>query len=163
MILVADASPLIFLAKLNRLELIRPLFGKNILVPQLVVDEVMLPTLPPDEELALQRFFEKATIEKIHPTKKKSLSLSVADMAVYDLAAERKADFILTDDRLLRRLLIAEKLVPLGTIGILIYATKKELLTKQETRSCLDDLIKKHHLRIGIELFKRILEQLDSM
>ena len=163
MIVLTDASPLIFLAKLDRLDLIGRLFGKDILVPSLVSEEVLLPPLPPGEELRLRRFLESAMIVKVGKSRKKSLSLSRADLAVYQLAIERKANYVLSDDKLLRALLATEGLVPLGTIGILMHAVNKELLTKEEARSGLDELIKKHNLRISIELFERVLEQLDSI
>lgn len=163
MIVVTDASPLIFLAKLDRLDLIERLFGKDILVPSLVSDEVLLPPLPPEEELRLRRFLESATIVKVGKSRKKSFSLSRADLAVYQLAIERKANYILSDDKLLRALLAAEGLVPLGTIGLLMHAANKGVLTKEEARSGLDELIRNHKLRISIELFERVLEQLDSI
>jgi len=163
MIVVTDASPLIFLAKLDRLDLIERLFGKDILVPSLVSDEVLLPPLPPEEELRLRRFLDSATIVKVGKSRKQSLSLSRADLAVYQLAIERKANYILSDDKLLRALLTTEGLVPLGTIGLLMLAANKGILTKEETRSGLDELIKKHNLRISIELFERVLEHLNSI
>ena len=161
MIIVTDAAPLIFLAKLNRLDLISQLFGKNILVPALIADEVLHPPLPPGEELRLQRFLKTATIAKTLKSRKKSTSLSRADLAVYELAVKRKADYVLSDDKLLRTLLATEGLVPLGTLGLLVHATTKELLTKEEARNDLDQLINNHKLRISIELYKRVLQQLD--
>lgn len=163
MIVVSDASPLIFLAKINRLELIGLLFGKDILVPSLVSDEVLLPPLPAGEELRLQRFLESTIIVKVGKSRRKSLSLSRADLAVYQLAIDRKADVVLSDDKLLRALLRAEGLAPLGTLGLLMHAAEKGILSKEETRSDMDELIKNHNLRISIELFERVVEHLDSI
>jgi predicted nucleic acid-binding protein len=161
MIVVADAAPLIFLAKLDRLGLIRQLFGTDILVPRLVAEEVLRPPLPPVEEMILQRFLSSVTVVAVSKSRKKASALSQADLAVYQLAIGRKADYVLTDDRLLRALLDAEGLVPQGTLGILMHALQKGILSKNETRRCIDDLVRKYNLRIGIELFERILERLD--
>lgn len=163
MIIVTDAALLIFLAKLNRLDLIGQLFGKDILVPSWVAEEVLLPPLPPGEEMRLQRFLDSARIIHVGKSRKKSLSLSRADLSIYQLAIDRKADYVLCDDKLLRALLTAEGLVPLGTLGLLIHATAKGLLSKEETQSDIDQLINNHKLRIGIELYKQVLEQLDSI
>ena len=163
MIVVADAAPLIFLAKLDQLQLIQKLFGEKILIPLLVADEVLRPPLPPDEELRLQRFLDSTTVITVRKSKKKSLSLSPADLAVYQLALDRKASIVLSDDKLLRSLLTAEGLSPIGTLGILMHATKSKLLTKTETRNCIDNLVGQHNLRIGIELYEHILECLDAI
>ena len=163
MIVVADAAPLIFLAKLDQLKLIPQLFGKNILIPSLVANEVLRPPLPPGEELRLQRFLDSTTVIPVKKSRKKSLSLSPADLAVYQLALDQKANVVLSDDKLLRSLLTAEGLSPMGTLGILIHATKNKLLTKPAARSCIDDLVGQHNLRIGIELYEYILESLNAV
>ena len=56
MIVVADASPLIFLGKLGQLDLICRLFGKKILVAEAVRDEILSPTISPAEERLLLSF-----------------------------------------------------------------------------------------------------------
>ncbi len=162
MTLVSDAAPLIFLAKLDRLELIKKLFGETIFVPKRVADEVLSPPLPPDEELTLQRFLQSVHIIDVHVSRKKPTSLSLADLSVHQLAVEQKADIVLSDDKLLRRLLQAEGLTPIGTLGLLIRATEKGYLSKNKVRRCLDDLIKKHRFRISIELFECVLEHLEK-
>ena len=163
MIVVADAAPLIFLAKLDQLPLIPQLFGKKILVPSRVADEVLRPPLPPGEELRLQHFLDSTTIVTVRKSRKKSLSLSPADLTVYQLALDRKANIILSNDKLLRSLLTAEGLSPMGTLGILMHATKNKLPTQPAARNCINDLVGKHHLRIGIELYEHILKCIDSI
>ncbi len=162
MILVSDAAPLIFLAKLDRLELIKKLFGEAIFIPKRVADEVLNPPLPPDEELTLQRFLQSVHIIYVHVSPKNQTSLSLADLSVCQLAVEQKADVVLSDDKLLRRLLQAEGLTPLGTLGLLIRAMEKGVLSKSDVRRCLGELIKKHRFRISIELFECVLEHLQN-
>jgi len=54
MIVVADASPLIFLAKIRRLALVPRLLGRDIRVPRAVRDEVLPPGVDPAEEDAAE-------------------------------------------------------------------------------------------------------------
>lgn len=160
MMVVADASPLIFLAKIRRLNLIARLFGHTIIIPDSVAAEVLRPPLPPDEERLLQEFIDSIQIESVSVSRKNSSALSRADMAVCQLALKRKAGLVLTDDKLLRALLVAENLKPLGTLGILIHAVEKELIKKTDAKTDLETLVKKHGFRISIELFERVLERL---
>ncbi len=56
MIVVADAAPLIFLAKINQLSLITELFNAEILIPSVVSKEILGPVIPPSEERMLTAF-----------------------------------------------------------------------------------------------------------
>jgi len=53
MILVADAAPLIFLAKINQLSLLAELFKAEIFVPSAVSKEISGPEHPPEEKRLL--------------------------------------------------------------------------------------------------------------
>jgi hypothetical protein len=57
---LCDASPLIFLAKLDRLALIKDVLGGNICVLRLVVDEVCRSDAPPVELSRLIRFWRRS-------------------------------------------------------------------------------------------------------
>ncbi len=65
MIVVADASPLIFLAKLKRLELIPRLLGHDIRVPRRVYREVLGPRVESVERSVLELFFSGCSIEVV--------------------------------------------------------------------------------------------------
>jgi len=148
------------LAKLDQLALIGRLFGEEIFVPSLVVDEVLRPPLPPGEELCLQRFLDSCTVVVVQDSGRKSLSLSSADLAVCQLAIERDAALVLSDDKLLRSLLTVEGLVPMGTLGLLMHAAKKDILPRSAVRVCIDELVGKYNLRISIALYEHFLEKL---
>ena len=60
MIIVADASPVIFLGKIRRLPLISRLLKGTILVPELIADEIMASPISPAEARVLGRFLEDA-------------------------------------------------------------------------------------------------------
>ncbi|MBN2685993.1 MAG: DUF3368 domain-containing protein [Pontiellaceae bacterium] len=163
MIIIADAAPLIFLAKLNRLQLMRALFGPEIYIPSQVAEEILRPPLPPGEELLLQRFIDAVSVINTEVIRNNPQALSIADFAVHQLAVERNADLVLSDDKLLRSLLIAEGIRPTGTLGILIHAVKKNLQTKETVRKQIDTLIRQYHFRISIELYEHILEILEQI
>ncbi len=50
MLLIADAAPIIFLAKIRQLGLMTDVFKARILMPAAVEKEILGPPVPPDEE-----------------------------------------------------------------------------------------------------------------
>ncbi|MAE63029.1 MAG: hypothetical protein CMJ18_02050 [Phycisphaeraceae bacterium] len=69
MILVADASPLIFLGKLDQLDLVRRGYPGEILVPEVVRDEILEPPVPPHEHLIITAFLEECEVVVVRPPK----------------------------------------------------------------------------------------------
>lgn len=163
MILVADASPLIFLGKAGQLELLPALFPGELLVPASVRDEVMAPPLPPAEELVLTRFLERCSIVTVEVLSHFGAGLSRADGEVLTLAVARRADRLLADERLLRRAAQTEGLTAIGTLGVLLAALRAGRLTPEETRGTVDELIREHRFRIGIEVYQAVLERISSL
>ena len=62
-LIVCDASPLIFLAKMRRLDLIFNPLGNDVIVLKCVVDDVMTPVKPVSaERVRLQQFMERVWV-----------------------------------------------------------------------------------------------------
>jgi predicted nucleic acid-binding protein len=154
MILVADAAPLIFLAKINQLPLISGLFDAEILIPAAVKNEVLGLDVPPDEERLLTGFLSSCRILALSKPTRFAKALSFADNCILTLAAEKQADMILSDDRLLRKTAAIEGLRVIGTIGVLIRAAKFSLLTQKKSVEMLDELVKDHNFRISTRVYE---------
>ena len=86
--------------------------------------------------------------------------MSAADNAALTLAIRRKATLLLCDERVTRLMAENEGIRPLGTLGILLRATRAGLLTRRETRQMVDLLIRAHGFRIGIELYQAVLAEI---
>ena len=56
----------------------------------------------------------------------------------------------------------AEGIRPLGTLGVLLRAMRKDLLSPVETRKLVDVLIRLHSFRIGIEVYQAVLAEIES-
>lgn len=162
MIVVADASPLIFLAKIRRLPLIHRMFGREVFLPANVRDEILGPAADPGETPELESFLKLCRIETVQRPKQFAASLSRADSAALTLALRRKANFLLCDDRQLRRLAETQGIRPLGTLGILLRAMQRGQQSPQETRAAVDLLIRRHNFRIGVEVYQRVIEEIES-
>lgn len=117
MVLIADASPLIFLAKVNQLHLIMKLFKASILLPKVVEQEIMGQDIPPDEERILSIFLGHCQVIDVSTPVVYAEGLSFADNCVLGLAQTEQAGIILSDDRLLRRVAVIEGFQVIGTLG----------------------------------------------
>jgi predicted nucleic acid-binding protein len=156
MIVVCDASPLIFLAKLNRLDLISPLLGPDVVVLQCVVDEVLESGRAGDIELRrLRVFLKSARIVDFRETAWSSGRLSASDRQTLTYAVQQRARWLLADERLLRRIATEEGLATIGTLGLIAAAAKYGLITPKEALADIDAAVSKHGFRISIALYQR--------
>lgn len=160
--LVADSAPVIFLGKLDRLSLVRRLFDAEIIVPPLVRDELLPRSLPPDERQRLAAFLEGCRIVDPRETESLAVGLSQADNAILRLAKEQRADVVISDDRLLRRIAAIEGTGVIGTLGILVLATRRGVLPATETESLLSDLVRHHSFRISTAVYDASLRAIRT-
>ncbi len=162
MIVVADASPLIFLAKLRPLGLVSRLLGGDILIPRIVHTEVMQPGTDPVELETLASFFSQCTIQTVTRPRAYATAMSAADNAALTLAVRRKAAFLLCDERVTRLMAENEGIRPIGTLGVLLRAHQADLLPRLEVRRMVDLLIQAHGFRIGVETYQGVLAHLEQ-
>jgi predicted nucleic acid-binding protein len=162
MIIVADASPLIFLAKIGQLGLISLLFPGRHLVPRSVRTEVLTAPITPAEELTLQNFLKSCQIAVVPKPQRYAVALSSADNEVLTLAVRRQATFLLSDDRLLRQLTVVEGIRPMGTLGILLRAMEQGLVTRIQARQWVETLVQQHQFRISIEVYDATLQRIEQ-
>ena len=156
MILVLDAAPVIFLAKINRLPLLAKLFDADILIAEAVRDELFGPEVPPDEERLLTTFLTNCQIAQIRKPDIFAGALSFADNCILTLAHREHADLVLSDDRLVRKLTVIEGIRVVGTLGVLLHAKNKKLLSAIETLSLIDQLVEEHNFRISIRVYETV-------
>ena len=161
MTVVADACPLIFLAKIRCLDLLERLFGSGICLAESVRRESVAGPLTPAEAETLARFLEAAVVERVPAVRKHAAALSRADHETLALALKRKAGLLLTDDRLLRELAVFEGVRPMGTLGVLLLAVRKGLLAKRAAKGHVDTLVRLHGFRISIEVYEAVARELD--
>ncbi|MBU0677015.1 MAG: DUF3368 domain-containing protein [Verrucomicrobia bacterium] len=163
MTVVCDASPLIFLCKLRRLDLLPEILGGELLIPDDIERELFAAPVNPAEEALLRRFLKKhSRVVRIRPRGFRTSALSKADRTVLTLAAREKAAGIVSDDRLLRDLAEVEGIKPIGTLGILLKALRVGILTPEDARDALHALIAEHGFRISIQLYEAVLSTIGK-
>jgi len=160
MIIVADASPIIFLAKVRRLDLIHELLGEDIRIPRVVCKKLVVPGVDPVEKETITDFLANCRVEPVQKPRRFATAMSVADNAALTLAIRSKADFLLCDERVTRAMAEMEGIRPLGTLGILLRATRMKIISKRDARRLVDLLVSTHSLRIGVEVYQAVLKAL---
>ena len=167
---VSDSTPLILLAKIGRLDLLKTLFT-NIYIPKAVYKEVVTQGITlhlPDAYI-----IEKATRAWIHITQitpeidaeysylDTNTRLDEAEKQALKLCKQITATSFIADDKEARKVAKMLSIKPVGTLGTVIRARKLGLITKRETEAIIDDLINSG-LRIDIALYKKILDVIES-
>lgn len=157
MSVVSDASPLISLAAIGRLDLLRQLFG-TLSIPAYVHKEVTQATgRAGAKELAASDWVVVRKLGNDFLARALDGELDRGEAEAIALAVELKADLVLIDERRGRAVAARFGLKVVGVLGLLIEAKRKGLLDRIEP--LLSDLLHKAGFRLGPELYRRILEE----
>ena len=157
MTVVSDASPLISLAAIGRLDLLRQLFG-TVSIPAYVHKEVTQATgRAGAEELAASDWVVVRKLGNEFLARALDGELDRGEAEAIALAVELKADLVLIDERRGRAVAARFGLKVVGVLGLLIEAKRQGLLDRIEP--LLSDLLHKAGFRLGPELYRRILEE----
>ena len=123
--IVADTGPLIALARIGQLDLLRRLYGE-VLVPPAVVEELALGSGRPGAAL-LERAVESGWLVEqsasFKPaTQEPTPSLGRGETEAIVLAAQKSPQFLLIDDARGRRTAHQQGLPTIGVAGVLLLA-----------------------------------------
>jgi predicted nucleic acid-binding protein len=130
-IVVCNASPLIILGRIDRLDLLPALFG-SIHVSSEVYQEVVIAGTGRPAATAIKA----ATWIQVHPPMvpadlaawRSQARLGSGELATIALAKNLAADWVVLDERAARQLAINHKLKVIGCVGILELAHHRKLL-----------------------------------
>ena len=148
---IVNATPLIALARIDRLDLLRSLFN-DVIVPDAVYTEVVARGARKPGAAALLRtpWLQVVPSPVSTPIEPFLTGLDIGEIAVLLLARQIKPDWVVIDERQARRVAFAMGLPVKGTLGILLAAAIAGLLTKQEAATDLERL-----LGVGIRISVR--------
>lgn len=172
MSVVADAGPLMALAKIGALDLLFQLFPE-ILVPPAVYEEVVTAGLrigAPDAVL-LQDAFSSQQLRVRQPDPSSAPipgELGAGESESIQLAIEIKADWLLMDDYAARS--VAETCLRdsmsgtrlKGTLGIIVSSFEAKLVSLAEATRLLTALQGRSDIWISEDLCRRVIETLQS-
>ena len=164
-IIIFDSSPLINLAKISRLDLIKAIYN-HIIIPEAVYDEVVINGLELARDgankiknLVDERVIEVKKVENRNLVKAFNLDLDYSESEVLALAIEIEADLVILDESEARHVANKFEISKTGFIGILIKADRLGMV--ESSRELLDDIIAKG-FRIDETLYKKVIKILED-
>lgn len=146
--IVTNASPLIFLSKIDSLGLLQQCFSA-VLVPPAVVAEtgLELPDFVEQSQLSdVGEAFVRGALGTLHRGELETLML----------ARERGTDLVAVDDYAARCKAVQMGLRPIGTIGILVLARRLGLLDAPTALAKLNLLVDRHGLYVSGALLQQV-------
>ncbi|CAG0947769.1 hypothetical protein ANRL1_04525 [Anaerolineae bacterium] len=157
MIVVSNTSPIINLAAVGQLDLLRKLYG-NVVIPDSVRDEIVVAGngQPGAHEVATSSWIKSQHVENRITVTSLELELDEGEAEAIALAIELKADLLLLDEHKGR--LVASRLGVrcVGLMGALIEAKQGGLISS--VKSVVDDLIEKAGFWISHDLYEHVLQ-----
>lgn len=128
---VSNTSPLIFLAKIERLALLPALYDR-VLIPSAVIEELYAKAV--SERWLIDKYIQKKpfSIHKVEPSylqRVKIHKLDKGEHAAIALALQENSNLVLLDDKHGRTVATRLHLSVTGTIGILLEAKLQGLIS----------------------------------
>jgi len=149
---VSNASPIIALAQINKLDLLEKLFSW-VLVPPAVVREIS-PTV------VLPNWITERAL--MHPISSRILntSLGPGESEAISLAFEI-GSIVIIDERPARWLAESLGIDVIGTLGILFKCKQEGFIS--EIKSYIDELMNNYDFRVANDLYERILKETGEL
>ena len=128
MLVIADSSPLIYLSRVGALHVLPALFDE-VAVPRAVWDETVerRPSAPGIDALHQASWLRVVD----NPSLQLDLGLDPGETAAILLAESLRADLLLIDEKIGRKVARARGLSVRGTLGVLVQARQERLLPTQ--------------------------------
>ncbi|MBU3923920.1 MAG: hypothetical protein KJ592_03320 [Nanoarchaeota archaeon] len=135
--MISNSTPLICLAKIGRIDVLRKVFGK-VVIPRQVLEEVL--TEGKEGSREINECVEEGWIEVARVRSKKDYGVDKGENAVINLALELK-DEVLIDDAKAIRVLRVLGLNYFRITSLVLLALKKGVLEKGEAKEIIYDLV----------------------
>ncbi len=159
--IVSDATPLIYLAKIKRYDLLKSVYD-NIIISQEVKIEIV------DEGKKLKKpdalVIEKEIVDgfinvkKVGKLMETTLELQLGELSTLSLAKELKIDEVLIDETIGRTAAKMIGLVPKGTLYVLLKNLKSKEINFDDFLNILNELIDSG-FRLKEEIYIKVIEE----
>ncbi len=154
MIVVSDTSPILSLALIGRLELLRDLYGA-ILIPDAVRWEIIATGQSGAGAVAQVDWIITRPIEHDVVLKLLLREVDRGEAEAIALALQSNADILLVDERKARHLAAYLELGVAGLLDVLQEAKRRQLITS--VKPVLDELVARARFRLSHKLYQRTL------
>ena len=162
MIAVCNTSPIINLAAVGKLELLKKLYGK-IVIPEAVYNEITIKGKgqPGDREVTTSNWIDVIHIKDNILLTSYAAELHPGEAEAIILAMELNADLLIIDEHHARSIASKFRIPFIGLLGVLIKAKRRGYI--QEIKPFMDNLIVKAGFWIDRELYRYVLETASEL
>lgn len=152
---IANTSSLIFIAKINRFDLVKNIFTK-IIVPKEVINEIFDKDKPENTLIKkeINTFIQVENVKEI-----REFSADKGERAAISLCLEKKDRTFLSDDKKARKIARSLEIDTLGILGILLWNLENKYIAKQEFEELINDLMKNGYY-ITSNTYTKLIEKL---
>ena len=169
MIAIINASPLIYLGKIDALTLLPNLFSRCY-TTKIVKEEVLSDANVPEHSILEASFSDWLTLrEPSHQALVKrleELQIHLGEASIIALGKELKdkneENILIIDDLTAREIARTLEIKVTGTLGVILKALHVELVSKKKCRDLLNLLIENTTFRISTTLYIKILKDIDD-
>lgn len=163
---IINATPLIYLGKLGKLNLLTQLYS-NIITTREVKNEVLTKNYPEysvlkmafDNWIMIQDANDKTVMDNLIL----SQQIDLGEASVIALALEQENDVLLLLDDLIARSVAKSLGIKIsGTLGIILEALYSKILSADEIKLLFDDLVTETPFRISVKLYQSITQLINS-
>lgn len=163
---IINATPLIHLGKLGKLNLLTQLYS-NIITTREVKNEVLTKNYPEysvlkmafDNWIMIQDANDKTVMDNLIL----SQQIDFGEASVIALALEQENDVLLLLDDLIARSIAKSLGIKIsGTLGIILEALYSKILSADEIKLLFDDLVTETPFRISVKLYQSITQLINS-
>lgn len=155
--MICNSTPLIFLAKINQLKLLKNLFT-TIIIPEDVKTEILKQDKP--GYLTINTAIQQGWVKIKNPKDNKNLHLGNGENAAINLAKEKKHTLII-DDALAIKVAQEFDINIIRTTTLIFLALKKKLINKKQAITLINKLIENGYY-ISPKYYSKILTKLTS-
>ncbi|MGC8961039.1 MAG: DUF3368 domain-containing protein [Candidatus Bathyarchaeia archaeon] len=168
---VSDATPLIYMAKLGKLHLLKEIFAQVQMPPEVKTETI--------DGGKAKGYTDAVTIEQalnegwlvVDPLTEENMKRSetlaqmtgidIGEAQVIILAAQKNEKLVLMDQAKARGVARQIGLTPRGTIYIILTAIKRRLMTKEEAKQTLDRLIDSNFY-MSVKIYSETLKVIEK-
>ncbi len=154
--LICNSSPLIALSTLEKAYILKTLFT-NIIIPEAVYNEVFTRGF---SKFSMPEFLTMEIVSDKNLAESLQMQIGYGESEVIALALERKITRVIIDDKQARKIAENLGLKVMGTLGVLILAKEKQLIT--EIKPLVLELIEKINFRIDKKVLNKALKLVNE-
>ncbi|MBI2631423.1 DUF3368 domain-containing protein [Candidatus Pacearchaeota archaeon] len=154
---VTNSSCLIYLAKINRIDLLKNIF-KIIFIPKQVTEEIFEKNNLENNIIKkeLNNFIKEVQIKDL-----KTFPIDKGENSAISYCLEKNIKMFLSDDKKARNFAQTLGIEAMGTLGILLNNVRDKKLEKEECKILLKNLIERG-LYISLEVYSEILKLIED-